>query len=93
MANIHAAQKAVRHSVRLRVQNRSAVSALRTSVRRAETLIEGKQLADADVAVLNAVKALDRAADKGIIHANNAARRKSRLMHKLNAAKLGAAAN
>lgn len=93
MANIHAAQKASRQSVRRHAQNRGAVSALKTHVRRAESLIDAKQLGEADGAVLTAIRALDKAADKGLIHVNNAAGRKSRLMQKLNAAKVGASTN
>ena len=87
MANIHAAKKAVRKSAPRRLQNSASESALKTHVRKAQRLIEGRQLKDAGEAVLGAVRALDMAAGKGLIHSNNAARRKSRLMHKLNAAK------
>ncbi len=46
-------------------------------------MAEGK-VEEAQAVVHQAVRALDRAAQKGVIHKNNAARRKSRLMHQLN---------
>ena len=47
--------------------------------------MEGNDLADARQATLEAISALDKAAEKGVLHRNNAARRKSRLMRRLNA--------
>ena len=55
-----------------------------TAVRRAEELIQAAEQEAASGAVLKAQAMLDRAASKGIIHPNNAARRKSRLMAKYN---------
>ena len=66
------------------IQPGSVRSATRTFVRKAEAEIttgESNPLADV---VRQAISALDRAAKKGVIHPNNAARRKSRLMKKLN---------
>lgn len=84
MANSKSAEKRARTSERRRVRNRRFRSASRTLVRTAEQQIA---LADAEAAagaVTNAISMLDRAAQKGIIHPNNAARRKSRLMAKYN---------
>jgi len=58
----------------------------RTTVKKARHLIAHGRLDEAQVAVREAVVALDKAAEKGIIHKNNAARRKSRLMRQLNQA-------
>jgi small subunit ribosomal protein S20 len=58
----------------------------RTAVKNARHLLETGQIEEAREAVQVAVRALDRAASKGIIHKNNAARRKSRLVHQLNQA-------
>lgn len=55
---------------------------VRTAVRRGRHAIESGDL-DAAKAALKAVSELDRAAVKGVIHPNNAARRKSRLMKRL----------
>jgi small subunit ribosomal protein S20 len=68
-------------------------SAVKTQIRKAERLIAGGELAGADAAVLQGIRALDRAAQKGVLHHNNAGRRKARLMQKYNAAKLATARN
>lgn len=81
MANSRSARKRVRANERKRLRNRSVRSAVRTYVSKARRAILG---VDATVPVEErlraAIRALDRAAEKGIIHRNNAARRKSRLM-------------
>ena len=79
-------QKAWRASRRKQGYNRPVSSAAKTFVSKAERLILANDLDSARVAVLEAVRALDKAARKGAIHSDNAARRKSRLMKKLNAA-------
>jgi small subunit ribosomal protein S20 len=69
---------------RRRLRNRSVRSATRTYVRKArEAIAAGESNPTAD-AIRAAISALDRAARKGVIHPNNAARRKSRLMKRLN---------
>jgi small subunit ribosomal protein S20 len=73
------AKKAIRVSERKRLHNKPIRSATRSQLRRAEAAISGSA-ANADEAVDQAISALDKAATKGIIHANNAARRKSRMM-------------
>ena len=64
----------------------------KTRVTKAEKLINAGELDPAKAAVVAAVSSLDKAAEKGIIHPNNAARRKSRLMKKLNQAQSAGAA-
>ena len=61
----------------------------KTNVTKAEKLIFSGELEAAREAVAAAVSSLDRAAEKGVIHPNNAARRKSRLLKKLNQAQAG----
>jgi len=56
----------------------------RTADKRARRLIEEGRLEEAREAVQQAQAALDKAAQKGVIHKNKAARRKSRLMEQLN---------
>lgn len=83
MANIKSSKKDARRSAVRAQANRSVRSAVKThivKVRRA--FAEGEKEGLAEIAV-SAVSALDRAAAKGILHANNAARRKSRLMKRL----------
>ncbi len=78
--------KAMRSSERKRVRNRVYRSRARTYVKRARAMVEAGDLEEAREAVQMAIRALDRAAQKGVIHQNNAARRKSRLVQMLNKA-------
>lgn len=84
MANTHAAEKANRQNARHRVRNRVIRTTARTEVKNAGALIAAGDAATAEKATVDAISALDKAAQKGIIKKNNAARRKSRLMKKLN---------
>ncbi|MGH2551087.1 MAG: 30S ribosomal protein S20 [Thermomicrobiales bacterium] len=86
MANNKAAEKRIRTNETKRLRNRPYRSAARTFVKKAELTIRSGDLDAAQTAVVEAVSMLDRTAQKGIIHKNNAARRKSRLQTKLNAA-------
>ncbi len=87
MANIKSAKKRARQNEKRRMRNRYYKTTARTYIKRARALIDAGQLDEAEVVVRSAAKALDVAAGKGIIHKNNAARRKSRLMLRLNKAK------
>jgi small subunit ribosomal protein S20 len=80
--------KRVRQSTRRRAVNRRTRSETKTLVQRASEIALGRVDGDGPEAVTAAISALDKAAEKGIIHPNNAARRKSRLMTKVNAAHL-----
>ena len=86
MPKIKSAKKRVRSSERRRVRNKAIRSLTKTSVIKAEKLIFSGEQESARESVAAAVSSLDKAVGKGIIHANNAARRKSRLMKKLNQA-------
>jgi len=77
-------QKQVRVAERRRLRNKSVRGLTRTNITKAEKLIFSGELEAAREAVLVAISSLDRAAEKGVIHPNNAARHKSRLMKKLN---------
>ncbi len=79
-------EKSYRSSLRKQKRNRSARSSTRTYVAKAVRAIEESDQDEAEAAVKLALKALDQTARKGVIHSNNAARRKSRLMKRLNAA-------
>jgi small subunit ribosomal protein S20 len=81
-----AAQKKVRVVERKRIRNKSIRSRCKTNITKAERLIFSGELEAARKAVVAAISSLDKAAEKGVIHPNNAARRKSRLMNKLNQA-------
>jgi len=84
VANSKSALKRVRVAERRRMRNRVYKSSSRTLIRRAEAMIASGDVESASAAVGNAISMLDRTAGKGIIHRNNAARRKSRLMAKYN---------
>jgi small subunit ribosomal protein S20 len=84
LANKKSAIKRLRSADRRRLRNRVYRGGARTIVRNARQLIEAGREEEAREAVRRAVSALDKAAEKGIIHKNNAARRKSRLMRQLN---------
>ena len=86
MAHTNSAQKATRVHAKKTERNKPVRSSVRTAVTKARNLLEQKDMDAAKVAVVEAAAALDRAAKKGVIHPNNAARRKSRLAKQLNAA-------
>ena len=69
-----------------RARNKSVRSQTKTNITKAEKLVFSGELETGKEAVVAAISSLDKAAEKGIIHPNNAARRKSRLMKKLNQA-------
>lgn len=83
MANTKSAIKRIRNSERRRKINQVHRSRARTYIKKTRRLIQAGQLDDAEAMAQQAVSALDKAAQKGIIHKNNAARRKSRLMKQL----------
>ncbi len=76
-------QKTARATLRKRIINRSTRSTLKTHITKAEKLISANEAEPGREAVIVAISTLDKAVGKGIIHPNNAARRKSHLMKKL----------
>ncbi|MBR4762121.1 MAG: 30S ribosomal protein S20 [Clostridia bacterium] len=85
MPNIKSAKKRVAVSRANNERNKAARSALKTAIKKADAALEAGAK-DADVAVKDAVKSIDKAAGKGLLHKNNAARKKSALVKKLNKA-------
>lgn len=85
MPNIKSAKKRVAVSRANNERNKAARSALRTAIKKADTAIDAKAK-DADALVKDAVVSIDKAAGKGLLHKNNAARKKSALVKKLNKA-------
>ncbi len=83
MANLKSSKKDIKRSRRRQLANTSAKSAIKTYIKKAKNADES----GASDAIKKAVKALDKAAGSGVIHKNQAARRKSRLMKSLNASK------
>ena len=84
MPNIKSAKKRVKVSATKALRNTAYNSALKTTVTKATTAID-TGAADKVEAVRLAMKNIDQAAAKGILHKNTAARRKSALARKLNA--------
>ena len=85
MANIKSAKKRIKITEVKTLRNTMIKSALKTKVKKFETAVVTGNVEEAKVTYANVVKALDMAVTKGILHINNAARRKSRLAAKLNA--------
>ncbi len=84
LANSKSAKKRILVSEQKRLRNRPYRTAARTYVKKAELAIQTGDVNEASAAVGDAISMLDRVASKGVIHPNNAARRKSRLMNKYN---------
>lgn len=84
MPNIKSAKKRVKVIATKTMQNRAANSALKTQIKKANAAIEANA-GDKAVVVRAAMKKIDQAAAKGIIHKNNAAHKKAALDKKLNA--------
>lgn len=85
MASGDSAKKAHRQAERRRVRNKAVRTGVKTQVKKAETSLVGPA-SPTEATVVQAIRALDRAVQTGVIHRNNAARRKSRLMAKVNRA-------
>lgn len=86
MAHTRSAIKRIRQAERRRIHNQMVRSRVKTLIKRARSLIEDGNLDQARLSVGDAISALDRAAERGVLHRNNAARRKSRLMKRYNTA-------
>jgi len=83
LANTKSAIKRMRQNPKRRLRNRYFTGRARTFVKKARETFEGESIEEARAAALQAISALDKAAEKGVLHKNNASRRKGRLMHQL----------
>lgn len=79
MANIKSQIKRNLQNEKRRLRNRNLRGSARSAVNQARAVLE-ETTPETKEAVLKAISALDKAAEKGVIHKNNAARRKARLM-------------
>ncbi len=86
MPNIKSAKKRVKVIETKTMQNKATKSALKTALKKADAACT-ENAADKDAVVTAAIKKVDQAAAKGIMHKNCAARKKSQLTVKLNATK------
>ena len=85
MPNIKSAKKRVALSRIANENNKLAKSALKTTIKKFDVAVASGNRAEADVAYKAAVVAVDKAVNKGILHKNNAARKKSSMAVKMNA--------
>ena len=83
MANIKSQIKRNKQNEKRRLRNRVVRGTTRRAIAKARTSIAAGEQTESREAVVMAISALDKAAEKGVIHKNNAARRKSRLMKRL----------
>jgi small subunit ribosomal protein S20 len=86
LANIKSALKRIRSGERKRLRNKPIRTALKTYVKTANTLVASNDTDMSADAVVRAISALDKAATKGSIPRNQAARRKARRMKRFNKA-------
>lgn len=89
MAHSLSANKRIRQNARRQERNRARRTALKTASRRTIEIIASGDATAAASALRSLAADLDRAADRGTIHKNAAARRKSRLAKRVNALKAG----
>ncbi len=83
MPNIKSAKKRVKVIETKTAKNKAAKSALKTAIKKANVAVQNDSTEKSE-AVKVAIKKIDQAAAKGLIHKNNAARKKSALVKKLN---------
>jgi small subunit ribosomal protein S20 len=87
MPNLRSSKKRVRVEAKRRARNKAVKSTVRTYVTKARSAIAADPSEpQTEEAIRQAISQLDRAVTKGVLHRNNAARRKSRLMHRLHTA-------
>lgn len=91
MANTKSALKRIRQNDKRRLRNRFYRSRARTFVKKVRQHVAAGKVEAAEEALQQASSALDKAAEKGILHPNSAARRKSRLAHLVHQARASSA--
>ncbi|MCY0879114.1 MAG: 30S ribosomal protein S20 [Firmicutes bacterium] len=87
MANIKSAKKRIRQTAKRTLRNKIRKTMVRTAIRRFDDALKRGDFEAAEMALRFCYARLDRAAQKGAIHRNNASRRKSRLAARLAKAK------
>ncbi len=85
MANIKSSIKRVKINEQKRTQNQSVKSEMRSYIKRVEELVNEKNVDEAKATLKVAISKIDKAAQKGILHKNNADRKKASLTKKVNA--------
>lgn len=89
MPNIKSAKKRVLTAERNRVRNRTWKSRVRTEQNKLEDAVESANVKTVDASLSSLYTAIDKAVSKGVLHANTAARKKSRLAKKVDGLKSG----
>ncbi|EQB35904.1 MULTISPECIES: 30S ribosomal protein S20 [Virgibacillus] len=84
MANIKSAIKRVETNSKKRSNNNTKKTEMRSQIKHVEKLITSKDKENANAALQTAIKSIDKAVQKGIIHQNTGNRQKSRLAQKVN---------
>ena len=85
MANIKSQLKRIKTNEKARLRNKSVKSSLKTAVRRFREAADAGDREQADLALRQAARQLDKAASKGVIHPNQAANKKSAMAQRANA--------
>ena len=85
MANIKSQKKRILTNEKARKRNQAVRSELKTAIKKVDTAVAAGDKDAAQAAALEAGRKLDKAASKGVIHANQAANRKSGVAKKVNA--------
>ncbi|HWR08260.1 MULTISPECIES: 30S ribosomal protein S20 [Sporomusa] len=85
MPNIKASERSVKTDAERRARNYSVRSTIKTSIRKVEEAAHAGKADEAKTLLTNAASVIDKAAAKGVIHKNAAARKKSRLARRANA--------
>ncbi len=86
MPNIKSAKKRVLVNAKKTEQNKAIRSAVKTEIKKIDTLIKNNKLEEAKASLANAFKVIDSACSKNIFHANNASNKKAKLSKKVDAA-------
>jgi len=89
LPNTKSAEKRIRQTEKRTARNRRIKSIVKTSIRRFEEVMQSGDVETARVKLLSATRQIDKAAAKGIIHKNTAARKKSQMARNFNNAAAG----
>jgi len=84
LANTPTARKRMRQIAKRTLRNKTVKSKMKTSIRRFEESLKGGDIEEASLRLREAKRMIDKAVAKGIIHKNNAARKKSSLVQRFN---------
>jgi len=86
LANIKSAQKRIRVAAKRQIRNKHIKSTTKTAVKKLNVAVGAGDVANTQAMLVQAIAAIDKAASKGVIHKNTAARKKSRLTKMVNKA-------